>query len=201
MRPGAGSMTSWNCSVVLWCGSYARKATGSGQSGSRMERTCVTPCVLWDASSSRPQIVSKDTNTEFIWLSICHRRRGTKQPDVEAGLIAALYQWAKSHQRTLGSTALRLTAGQSSLRHATRAGEERPKMARLHPKAYAIMPQRHGPAPPWDVVVGPMFRAFPRIRGLPSKTPAQGVPQSPQQPSAVRFQTVRSYQSRPISVA
>ena len=36
------------------------------------------------------------------------------------------------------------------------------KMARLHPKAYAIMPQRHGPGPPWDVVVGPMFRAFPR---------------------------------------
>ena len=43
-------------------------------------------------------------------------------------------------------------------------------------------------------------RRRPHVPGLPWNTPAQGVPHSPQQRSAVRFQAVRSYQSRPISV-
>ncbi len=108
---------------VAGCGSKARKATGSGQSGSKIERTCVTPRVLWDGSSSKPQIVSKDTNTEFIGLFVI---KGSEQSHVEAGLIAALYQWAQSRQRTLGRAALRLTAGQSSLRHANKRGRGAP---------------------------------------------------------------------------
>jgi hypothetical protein len=33
------------------------KGTGSGQSGSRIDRTCMTPRTLWYSRSFRPQIV------------------------------------------------------------------------------------------------------------------------------------------------
>ena len=44
-------------------------------------------------------------------------------------------------------------------------------------------------------------RRRPHVPGGPSNTPAHGVPQASQRPSPVRFQRVRSYQSRPISRA
>ncbi len=43
------------------------------------------------------------------------------------------------------------------------------------------------------------WRRAPQCPGGPSKTPAQLAPHVRQRPSAVRFQAVRVYQSRPIS--
>src|SRR5271166_1864354 len=57
MSPGAGSIASWKRKVARAWEAKPRNASGSGQPGSRIERTWVTPRALWTSSSSRPQTV------------------------------------------------------------------------------------------------------------------------------------------------
>ena len=51
------SMTSWKRSSSFVCSPKAPNASGTGHSGSRIERAWLTFVSQWPASSSMPQIV------------------------------------------------------------------------------------------------------------------------------------------------